>query len=231
MSRQPHDSSDDSTENSAAGDWCLVVPVKRLESAKSRLGGAAAAHRSRLALAFAADTVRAALGCPAVRTVIVVTDDPLVAETTRLLGAEVVPDHHDAGLNPALHWGAEMARSRRPDLGIGALSADLPALRPDELGIALRFADEAGRSGRAAVVADIHGGGTTAYLAAIGVEFSPTFGTDSLGAHVRGGASVVPGNNIDSVRLDVDTVDDLAAAVRLGVGERTTAVLAELPPF
>lgn len=214
---------------SADDDWCLVVPVKRLESAKSRLGGPVAAHRARLALAFAADTVGAALRCPAVRAVIVVTDDPLARDTALQLGAYVVPDRDDAGLNPALRWGAEMARKRLPGAGIGALSADLPALRPDELGIALRFADEARRAGRAAVVADSHGRGTTAYLVGAGVDFSPAFGTDSLDAHLGAGALGVPGTDIASVRLDVDTVDDLAAAVRLGVGTRTTAVLAELP--
>lgn len=214
---------------SAADDWCLVVPVKRLENAKSRLGGAAAGHRSRLALAFAADTVGAALRCPAVRAVIVVTDDPLARETALRLGAQVVPDRDDAGLNPALRWGAEMARSRLPEAGIGALSADLPALRPDELEIALRFAGEARRAGRAAVVADSHGRGTTAYLAGYGVDFSPAFGADSLDAHLRGGATQIPGEAIASVRLDVDTVTDLAAAIRLGVGECTAAVLADLP--
>lgn len=212
-------------------DWCLVVPVKRLESAKSRLGGPMAAHRGRLALAFAADTVSAALRCPTVRAVIVVTDDPLARETALQLGAEVVPDLPDAGLNPALHWGAEMARKLLPGAGIGALSADLPALRPDELEIALRFASDACRAGRPAVVADSHGRGTTAYLAGSGVNFSPTFGADSLDAHMGAGASVVPGDPIPSVRLDVDTVDDLAAAARLGVGARTAAVLAALPAF
>ena len=216
---------------SVAGDWCLVVPVKRLESAKSRLGGPAAAHRGRLALAFAADTVGAALRCPAVRSVIVVTDDPLARETALGLGAEVVPDRDDAGLNPALRWGATMARTRLPGISIGALSADLPALRPDELGIALRFADDAGRQGRTAVVADSHGRGTTAYLAGFGVDFSPAFGADSLGIHLGAGALGVPGDEIASVRLDVDTVEDLAAAIGLGVGERTAAVLAEFPLF
>lgn len=211
-----------------AADWWLVVPVKRLAMAKTRLAGSAAAHRGALALAFAGDTVAAAIRCSAVAGVLVVTDDPAATEMALALGATVVPDREDAGLNPALRWGAEFLRSRTPGVAIGALSADLPALRPAELEIALRMAGAAGRAGSPAVVADRHGRGTTAYLCASGVEFSPAFGNDSLAAHVRGGAVEVGAADIPSVRLDVDTVEDLAAAVRLGVGERTSSALAEL---
>lgn len=212
----------------ATESWCLVVPVKRLENAKSRLGGSAAAHRARFALAFAADTVAAAIRCREVAMVLVVTDDPAARDVAMELGAEVVADRDDAGLNPALRWGAQTARTRLPGAAIGALSADLPALRPDELGIALRFAAEAGRSGRSAVVADSHDRGTTAYLSAGGVLFSPAFGADSLAVHRRAGALVVPRADIASLRLDVDTVEDLAAAVRLGVGTRTSAVVSDV---
>ncbi|MGQ0467215.1 MAG: 2-phospho-L-lactate guanylyltransferase [Sporichthyaceae bacterium] len=212
-------------------EWCLVVPVKRLPIAKTRLTGPATAHRSRLALAFAGDTVAAAIRCSRVGEILVVTDDPDAAAMARALGATVVPDRDDAGLNPALRWGAEYLRSRTPDAAIGALSADLPALRPDELEIVLRMAGGAGSAGNPAVVADRHGRGTTAYLSAAGVSFSPAFGTNSLGAHVRGGAVELVGADIPSVRLDVDTVADLAAAVELGVGERTAAVVADMADF
>lgn len=215
-------------EDFSAAEWCLVVPIKRLKNAKSRLAGTAAAHRERLALAFAGDTVAAAIQCRIVATVLVVTDDPRAREMALALGADVVPDRPDAGLNPALRWGAETARERQPELSIGALSADLPALRPGELEIALRFAATAGREGRPAVVADSHGRGTTAYLTTNGVAFDPAFGTDSLAAHLRAGALAVPADGIATLRLDVDTVGDLAVAAALGVGERTAAVLADV---
>ncbi|CAM5495714.1 Phosphoenolpyruvate guanylyltransferase [Streptomyces alboniger] len=57
--------------------WTLVIPVKPLARAKSRLSDTAAdGLRPGLALAFAQDTVAAALACPAVKDVAVVTDDP-----------------------------------------------------------------------------------------------------------------------------------------------------------
>ncbi|MER6595646.1 2-phospho-L-lactate guanylyltransferase, partial [Micromonospora purpureochromogenes] len=48
--------------------WTVVVPVKRLGAAKSRLRGALpAVSHEELALALAADTVRAVRGRPAPR--------------------------------------------------------------------------------------------------------------------------------------------------------------------
>jgi 2-phospho-L-lactate guanylyltransferase len=208
-------------DGSHAIAWSLVLPVKRLDSAKSRLRGPAAAHRAALALAFAADTVAAAVATAGVQSVVVVTDDPMVAERTASLGAHVVYDEPDAGLNAALAWGVDVAREDAPHAGVAALSADLPALRPAELAEVLAFA---GTAPGAVVVADAQGSGTTAYLAAAAVPFRPAFGVDSFRAHLAGGAVAFPGD-APSVRRDVDTLEDLWAAVALGVGPHTAAVV------
>src|SRR5688500_16433710 len=57
--------------------WTVLMPVKRLSTAKTRLRGAvpAAAHE-RLVLALAGDTAAAALACPVVGRLVVVTSDP-----------------------------------------------------------------------------------------------------------------------------------------------------------
>ena len=109
--------------------WCLVVPVKRLALAKTRLAPFAGAHRENLALAFALDTVAAALRCPQVTDVLAVCDDVRARDELQAVGATLVGDEPDSGLNPALAHGAQVARDRHPELGVGALSADLPALR------------------------------------------------------------------------------------------------------
>ncbi|MFC4050879.1 2-phospho-L-lactate guanylyltransferase [Actinomadura syzygii] len=205
--------------------WSLVVPVKVLARAKTRMSGAAGPLREPLALAVATDTVAAALRCDRVRTVIVVTDDPLPAADLAALGARVVPDVPDAGLNPALVHGAGRGRELAPGAGVGALSADLPALRPLELARVLDAAAEAPE----AFVPDAAGTGTTLYTARPGVPFAPAFGADSRAAHRARGAReiVLPGT--DTVRQDVDTLDDLRAALALGAGPRTSAVAARLP--
>src|SRR6202046_2267723 len=152
--------------------WSMVIPVKVLALAKSRLTGPAGPHRAELALAMAADTRAAAAACPVVDTVIVVTDDGAVAAELSGLGALVLPDEPGDGLNPALAFGAAYADERWPGGGGAGRAADLPALGAAELGRALA---EAARA-KEAFVADAAGTGTTLYTAAPGVAFSPRFG-------------------------------------------------------
>ncbi|WP_067819627.1 2-phospho-L-lactate guanylyltransferase [Actinomadura kijaniata] len=206
--------------------WSLVVPVKVLARAKTRMSRAAGPHREALALAVATDTVAAALRCARVAGVIVVTDDPRPAADLAALGARVVPDEPDAGLNPALVYGARRGREMFPDAGVGALSADLPALRPAELA---RVLDAAAASPEA-FVPDAAGIGTTLYTARPGVPFAPAFGGGSRAAHRARGARELLLDSVDSVRRDVDTPDDLRAATELGLGPRTAAVAALLSP-
>lgn len=204
--------------------WSIVVPVKRPELAKTRLADAAGEHRPDLARAFAADTVAAALTCPVVTEVVVVTDDTAAAAELSGLGGLVVADTPDAGLNAALHHGAESIGQRRPGAAIAALSADLPALRPDELTIALNAAAGFERS----FVADAHGIGTTVYAVRGGGRFDPQFGGRSRAAHRAAGAVEIEVAGIPSVHRDVDTGVDLYDAIRLGVGPRTKEIVARL---
>jgi 2-phospho-L-lactate/phosphoenolpyruvate guanylyltransferase len=207
--------------------WTLVIPVKVLSRAKTRMSAAAGPHRERLALSVAADTVAAALRSDRVGAVVVVTDDPLAARELSALGARVVPDEPDCGLNPALAHGAALARATAPDAGVGALSADLPALRPAELTRVLDAA--AAARGGTAFVPDVAGIGTTLYVAAPGVAFTPAFGPESRARHLDQGAAELTLDDIESVRRDVDTPADLRAALALGAGPRTTALAALLP--
>src|SRR5215472_9690878 len=91
--------------------WSVLMPVKVLAEAKSRLAGLAGSRRAELALALASDTVTAVLGSDAAARVIVITDDQVAAVALAALGALVVPDEPRAGLNAALRHGA--ARRRR----------------------------------------------------------------------------------------------------------------------
>ncbi|MET8829699.1 2-phospho-L-lactate guanylyltransferase [Streptomyces sp. NPDC004610] len=205
--------------------WTLVVPLKPLARAKSRLADTAAdALRPGLALAFAQDTVAAALACPAVRGVAVVTDDALAARELSALGAGVLPDEPGRGLNAALEFGAAKVRTALPNTPVAALNADLPALRPRELA---RVLDSAAQFPRA-FLPDAAGIGTTLLTASPGLELRPAFGPDSRIRHHTSGAQELILDSVDSVRQDVDTGADLRAALALGVGPRTAAVGARL---
>lgn len=202
--------------------WSLVVPLKPLAVAKSRLAGAAGSLRPGLALAFAVDTVAAALACPAVREVLVVTDDPTAGVELRAAGAAVAPDLPAAGLNAAFEYGAEQLRRGRAGTPVAGLSADLPALRPTDLDRVLAAAAVR----RRAFVADAARVGTTLLAATGAVPLAPSFGEASRRRHLASGAWEILLPDIASVRLDVDTAADLRKALALGVGPRTTAMLA-----
>ncbi len=199
--------------------WSAVLPVKRLSGAKTRLRGAVAGvPHPALALAVALDTVTATLACPLVERVLVVTDDPAVRTAVAGLGAQPVSEGPGGGLNAAFRTGSEAA-VRAGAARVLALTGDLPALRPEELAAALRTATDRVR----AFVADEEGTGTT-LLTAVGVALDPRFGGLSAAAHERSGAVRLTGA-WPSLRRDVDTAANLAAAARLGLGRHTAPLL------
>ncbi|MFF5855106.1 2-phospho-L-lactate guanylyltransferase [Streptomyces sp. NPDC012751] len=205
--------------------WTLVIPLKPLPQAKSRLADTAGdGVRPGLALAFAQDTVAAALACAAVADVAVVTDDERAGRELSALGARIVPDTPGSGLNAALAHGTAAVRRLRPGAAVAALNADLPALRPAELSRVLGAAAEFPR----AFLADAAGTGTTLLAAAGDRALRPAFGVDSRIRHRALGATELGLTGVDSVRQDVDTGEDLRAALALGVGPRTAAAAAGL---
>jgi len=197
----------------------VIVPVKPPAFAKSRLAPLGDAARSDLATAFATDTVGAALECPLVDRVLVVTDDHLLARAMSGLGADVLPDGTTDDLNGTLRQAAAELHRRHPALGLAALCADLPALRPSELGEALTAAD----AERMSFVADREGEGTTAVVAPGMNRFRPGFGTGSRRRHLAAGAVEIA-LEVPGLRRDVDDPDDVEEALALGVGARTSLV-------
>jgi 2-phospho-L-lactate guanylyltransferase len=198
----------------------LVVPVKALRDAKSRLRGAVAPdEHERLVLAVVLDTVTAAAQADGVRRVLVVSSDPTVATVLAGAGFECVPEGPVPGLNAAYRQGAAVLREADAGTRIGALQADLPALRADDLAAAIKTAD-----GRRAYVADRQTTGTTLLLAAAGTNLDPRFGVGSARAHAATGAFALT-DSWPSLRCDVDTSEDLRVACDLGVGQHTSALL------
>ncbi|MFB9963534.1 2-phospho-L-lactate guanylyltransferase [Sinosporangium siamense] len=199
--------------------------MKTLVIAKSRLAELAGPHRAAFAVAVAGDTVAAALACPSVARVVVVTGDEIAAETLGRIGALVVDDPQ-AGLNAALRHGAAHAVRLDARCPVAALQADLPALRASELERVLSAAGEAEES----FLPDAAEIGTTFYGVRRGVPFRPRFGGSSRERHLAGGAKELVLDGVASVRRDVDTPADLADAVALGLGPRTRGVVARMRP-
>ena len=196
----------------------VLVPVKPPAVGKSRLVGLPTDLRRELAVAFALDTVSACLATPGVGAVLAVTDDAAFSQRLAALGCEAVPDGVTGDLNACLRLGAAEAVRRWPQLSPVAVCADLPALRPADLESAL----DALPVRAPAFVADAAGSGTTMY-AAPRDAFDPRFGPGSHHAHLQAGAVAVEGS-LESLRQDVDDLDDLRQVLRLGVGPHTSAL-------
>jgi 2-phospho-L-lactate guanylyltransferase len=207
------------TKATEAADVGLVIAVKRLTAAKTRLAPVfSAATRESVVLAMLIDTISAALAVPALSAITVVTPDEFAADAARQLGARVLadptPDGHRNPLNNAIT--AAEAAMRDETSNIVALQGDLPALQPQELAEAIVAARGYPRS----FVGDRHGTGTAA-LFAFGVALDPHFGADSAERHRHSGAIELTGA-WPGLRCDIDTPDDLMVARRLGVGAATT---------
>jgi 2-phospho-L-lactate/phosphoenolpyruvate guanylyltransferase len=186
-------------------DWVLVVPVRR--AGKSRLE-VAGVDRAALAHAIALDTLEVAAS---VAEVIVVTDDEF-----DLPGIRVVDDP-GGGLAGAIEAGLAVAGFGHR----GVLLGDLPALRADDLRLAL----DAAEAIELGVVPDADGTGTTLVTATPGVALVPSFGEGSFTRHVDAGFADLPVPAGSSLRADVDTADQLETAAALGLGPRTAALL------
>jgi 2-phospho-L-lactate guanylyltransferase len=195
--------------------WSLLVPLKSLPRAKTRLRGAlAGVGHERLVLALALATVRAAQRAEGVDEVVVVTGDPrlrreLASAGVRLLDdpdAQIDPAQTDP-LNAALRRAAGSLGPLRP---VAVLTGDVPALRPAELAEALALAQL-----QRSFVPDLPGDGTVLLAAPAREPLDPRFGPGSAAAHARSGAKRLDGA-WPTLRRDVDTAADLAEAVGLG---------------
>jgi 2-phospho-L-lactate guanylyltransferase len=171
------------------------------------------------------DTLAAASAAEKVQALLVVTSDSAAIDVAVRHGLATTSDPGH-GLNAAIRHGwqaaATLSDTQQPT-GLAALPGDLPALQPVELGGALAAAE----SYPCAIVADRVGTGTTLLTTDPAHRAEPHFGRESRAAHLGAGAHELAGN-WPGLRCDVDVLDDLDIAVRLGVGARTAAVVDSL---
>ncbi|CNV19134.1 2-phospho-L-lactate guanylyltransferase [Mycobacterium tuberculosis] len=187
------------------GDIGLIIAVKRLAAAKTRLAPVFSAQtRENVVLAMLVDTLTAA------------------AAAAAGLGADVLadptPEDDPDPLNTAITAAERVVAEGASNIVV--LQGDLPALQTQELAEAI----SAARHHRRSFVADRLGTGT-AVLCAFGTALHPRFGPDSSARHRRSGAVELTGA-WPGLRCDVDTPADLTAARQLGVGPATARAVA-----
>jgi 2-phospho-L-lactate guanylyltransferase len=198
--------------------WDVVVPLKEVAHAKTRLTVLGDRWRQTFARAMFLDTVEAVTRCPLPVRVHAVTGDRASITELATFPVQVVL-HPDAppGVNNALRHAVRTST----DQGWGrvALLGDLPSLSGQDLAEVIERSGSAPRS----VVPDAEDVGTTMLVVAAGQPLLPSFGPGSLARHVASGA--VPVAASAAARRDVDRPEDLWDAWRLGVGPRTAWAL------
>lgn len=205
----------------ARGDVGLIIAVKRLGAAKTRLAPVfSAPTRESVVLAMLIDTLTAATRVSSLHSITVITPDDVAGAAATELGAQVLADPTAPDDPDPLNSAVKAASGAVNVPNIVVLQGDLPALQTQELAEAISAARHYERS----FVADRLGTGT-AVLCAFGTTLDPRFGPDSAARHRRSGAIELTGA-WPGLRCDVDTPADLAAARQLGVGPATARAIA-----
>jgi 2-phospho-L-lactate/phosphoenolpyruvate guanylyltransferase len=209
-----------------------ILPIKSFGDAKQRLAHEISASARRvLAEAMFSDVLVALRRTPSIRDILVVTADHGAQRIAGGYGAAVVGDE-DQGHNVAAGNGVRAALTAGADRAL-LVPGDCPLLDPGELD-RLITRPVSGRS--VLIVPDRHGTGTNALLLTPPDVLAPAFGSGSCRRHVhnaRALGAVAEVVQVDSLALDVDTPEDLAAvqatlATSHGGAARTRGMLNQL---
>lgn len=198
--------------------WHALVPAKRLDEAKSRLG------RHDLTLPFLSDVVFALQGSKHIDQVSVISSDPDIRKHMTDLGCSVISEPNSGGLSAAIATGLQWCDDREIAHVLVALG-DLPCLNAAHVDEFLT----AGSSNAASFLADAEGTGSTLWMRTTRTAPAPRFGFRSRAAHRESGAYEIEGSNFSGARRDVDTQVNLWDAIRIGVGLQTNRALSEHP--
>ncbi len=208
-----------------------ILPVKRFDEAKQRLGETlGAATRATLAAAMFADVVAQVGRATSLDELIVVSGEPEVLRIAGAAGATLVDDPRDRGQSPAAQAGLARAAARGFEAAL-LVPGDCPLVDPRELDALV----EASIDHDVVIVPDRHGTGTNALLLDPAGGFEPNFGPGSRERHVeqaerKGLAHAV--TPVPSLGLDLDTGEDLEQLVAAledvhGLAARTRGVLSQ----
>lgn len=206
-----------------------VVPVKRLDAAKSRLRpGVTGARLEQLTLAMLEDVVSALCAAPELGAVLVVTEDERVAEAARKAGARALV-RTDDGLNTSLE-AAGAALAREGATGLLVVLGDVPGICAADVRVVVQALASLGPRG--VVLVPARDGGTAALLRAPHDVIPAAFGPESAGRHRALAAQHgVPLRELAlaGLAIDLDRPADLGAFLAgPGAGPRTRALLAGL---
>lgn len=201
----------------AAADIAVLVPVKDLTRAKSRLSPLLSLdERRELAWALLQGTLRAIAAAETGGPRVVVSSYPPAIALARELGFGVIEEARQVSESDSVD-AASAELERRGLAGVLRIPLDLPLLAPGDLTPVL----EAARDGAAAVLVPARDRlGTNALYRAPPSLFPSQFGPDSLTLHERAARAVAADVRVlpvEGFALDIDDPQDVAELLRRGV--------------
>lgn len=203
------------------GSYRLVVPVRPLAEALPRFAAPADVRRV-FALAFARDTIRAAVAAPSVREVCVLSEDDEVRGMAAQIGASVIDEPEHGILAASLERAQQRLTADGSQRSLALLMGDLPCLTPSEVdyGLAALRHGKVGALDLARVSATLISGSLEWR------RLGPTAATLSNKYRV----SWLPARQLQpGLACDVDTVHGLRVAEYIGVGPATAVALKVSP--
>jgi 2-phospho-L-lactate/phosphoenolpyruvate guanylyltransferase len=211
-----------------------VLPVKRFDDAKQRLGETLrSGTRRALAEAMLTDVLTALRRARRVDRVVVVTSEHGADALARAHDAFSIRDPSEPGHSPAaaegVRWAVEQGARR-----VLLVPGDCPALDPLEVDDLLLA--HPGTDKRVTIVPDRHGTGTNALVLCPPGAIAPSFGPGSRARHEQAAKDAGAEWRIaepPSLVLDIDTIEDLGVLratldARTGGAAHTRGLLARL---
>lgn len=187
-------------------NWTAIVPMKASGKRKTRLSEhLCAIGREELSENLFYHVVRTLQQCPSVTRLIILSDGPPL-----MGGVEWIADE-GRGLNVELQSARAVI-----DAPIAIIHADLPLLEVADVEILLSAATVSG----IAIAPDSHGRGTNALAMRAQSAMMLAFGANSFELHQAQAPNGMIITGRQGLALDIDTVDDLDEAIRLGFSDK-----------
>lgn len=202
-----------------------MIPIKDLENAKTRLAPALTPEERRgLFQSMAEDVLEAASDAPSLAGVLVLTNDPRATALAEKYGARVEGEPANIGQSEAVARAAKLLDAEGAD-GVLTLPADAPLITSADIE-AIIARHPTVRSAMT-IVPDHARRGSNCMVLTPGPLIPLHFGHVSFEPHLAEAAKLGLEPNIledlPRVALDIDTPDDLAAALATGADCRARA--------
>lgn len=205
----------------------VIVPVKRVSEAKSRLSSALSSRdRERLVLTMLEDVLSAVSSSRAVEKAFVISVDPLVLDLAASYGAEPLMEER-LGLNEAVQQATEACVRKGAQASL-VLPADLPLITQGDIDEVVSLLS----ASNVVIAPSLDGSGTNALGRRPPHVIPPLFGPSSFRRHMAEALSRSLKVKIvrnERLALDIDGLDDLINLLTKPLTCKAAALLKGIP--